>query len=112
MKEGMKRTQRCIKLVPHPRGVDKKTLSKLEQALHSDGERGRMKENKGEKGRERKREGEKGKTEETENEGRETNRGQTMKTETNAVSHFFPSPSTFSYFYDFSVLVQKNDLAL
>lgn len=57
--EGMKRTQRCIKLFPHRRGVDKKTLSKPEQALHSDGERGQMKENKGT--REREGEGETGK---------------------------------------------------
>lgn len=51
--EGMKRTQRCIKLFPHRRGVDKKTLSKAERALHSDVERELMRENKGEGGRER-----------------------------------------------------------
>lgn len=49
----MKRTQRCIKLFPHRRGVDKKTLSKAERALHSDVERELMRENKGEGGRER-----------------------------------------------------------
>lgn len=48
--EGMKRTQPCIKPFPHRRGVDKKMLSKLEQALHSDGERGQMKGNKGKRG--------------------------------------------------------------
>lgn len=51
--EGMKRTQRCIKLFPHRRGVDKKTLSKAERALHSDVERELMRENKGEGERER-----------------------------------------------------------
>ncbi len=76
--EGMKRTQRCIKLFPHRRGVDKKTLSKPERALHSDGERRRMKENK----RKWEREGERGKQAKKkrrprENEARETNRGQT-----------------------------------
>lgn len=77
--EGMKRTQRCIKLFPHRRGVDKKTLSKAERALHSDVERELMRENKGEGGREREGgEGERGERKrEREIEGRETNRGQT-----------------------------------
>lgn len=75
--EGMKRTQRCIKLFPHRRGVDKKTLSKAERALHSDVERELMRENKGEGGRERggRERGERKR--EREIEGRETNRGQT-----------------------------------
>lgn len=75
--EGMKRTQRCIKLFPHRRGVDKKTLSKAERALHSDVERELMRENKGELGRERggRERGERKR--EREIEGRETNRGQT-----------------------------------
>lgn len=77
--EGMKRTQRCIKLFPHRRGVDKKTLSKAERALHSDVERELMRENKGEGGRERgggrEREGRERGRERTW--VRETNRGQT-----------------------------------
>lgn len=35
-----------------------------------------------------------------------------MKTETNAAPHFFPSPLTFPYFYDFSVLTLNNYSAL
>lgn len=53
-REGMKRTQCCIKLFPNRRGVDKKSLSKPEQALHRDGESGEMREKKaeGDRGRE------------------------------------------------------------
>lgn len=47
----MKRTQRCIKLFPNRRGVDKKSLSKPEQALHSDGESREMREKKAEEDR-------------------------------------------------------------
>lgn len=37
--EKVKRTQRCIKLFPHRRRVDKETLSQPERALHGDGGR-------------------------------------------------------------------------
>lgn len=97
--EGMKRTQRCIKLFPHRRGVDKKTLSKPERALHSDGERRRMKENKRKWERERGRERETGKKEENREKTRaERQTEDKLKTETNAASYFFPSPSTFPHF--------------
>lgn len=65
----MKRTQCCIKLFPHRREVDKKTLSKPVGALHCDGRRGLMNEKEGERGGERgRREKKRG---ETEREGRQ-----------------------------------------
>lgn len=97
--EGMKGTQCCVKLFPHRREVDKKTLSKPLRALPSDGQRGLMKENKGK----REREGETGKKEERERE-RTGDRGHTVRTENNAVSYFLPSPSTFPHFHDFMVV--------
>lgn len=57
----MKRTQRCIKLSPHQRGVDKKVLSKPEQALHSDGERGQMKEKEEREAKKRREQGQRDK---------------------------------------------------
>lgn len=72
---GLKRRVLHKAYSPSEGGVDKKMLSKPGQALHSDGERGRIKENKGEREKERGREEGKGAKQrrQRENEGRETN---------------------------------------